>query len=202
MFTVGRRFCGGGSVGSPPALYFCDSAMFTVGREYSKVCGRIVGYGSGTNIAFFPSLELGANIEVPYIDGVSLTHCAENSRTHIWTFAMSVTDLTTTGLGFYFVCHCHPGLFSYPSLLAFLGNGIFCESGISLFVPGPLPPVLHLDDPLWDGRQCREKCCNNSPYFIKSFDSTTDDQLEIRICNHVSFAGGNNVVQKVEIYVQ
>ena len=92
----GRRFCGGGTVGSSTEPFFCDSAMFTVGREYSKVCGRIVGYGSGLNAAFVSALPIAElnnnNIEAPYVDGISLTHGAENSRTHIWTFAMSITD--------------------------------------------------------------------------------------------------------------
>ena len=79
----GRQFCGGGTVGSSTELFFCDSAMFTVGREYSKVCGRIVGYGSGLNTAFVSALPISElnndNIEAPYVDGVSMTHGAENS---------------------------------------------------------------------------------------------------------------------------
>ena len=101
-----------------------------------------------------------------------------------------------------FVCPCFPGFPFDSSFLTSLGNDIFCESGISSVAEIFLPLVLHLDDPLWDGRQCHEQCCNNSPYFVKSLESTTDEELELRICNHSIIPGGNNLVEKVEIYVQ
>jgi hypothetical protein len=52
---------------------------------YSKVCGRIIGEGRDSPDAFFRSPII-ATIEGNYLDGVSVTHGASGSRTHIWSF--------------------------------------------------------------------------------------------------------------------
>ena len=92
FLTGGRRFCARQSTFSNSPV--CDSAFFPVpGDEYSRVCGRIVGYGEANNAAFnFPGL----NIEGFYVNGLSLTHGAEGSRDHIWTFAIGVVESATS----------------------------------------------------------------------------------------------------------
>lgn len=51
---------------------------------------------------------------------------------------------------------------------SFIGEDYYCESGTSK--SDPIPGTLFLDDPLWDGTDCRlveEPCCNASsiPWF-------------------------------------
>ena len=77
----GARLCGrtrssGGS---------CDSVTYsTFGVNYSRVCGRVIGYQSRVPDAFdYPS----QTIKGYYVDGISLTHGPPGSRQHIWTFA-------------------------------------------------------------------------------------------------------------------
>ncbi len=53
--------------------------------KYSKVCGKIKAYHSGTPDAFHRISAV--NIDSNYVDGISLTH--GRPRKHIWTFLMN-----------------------------------------------------------------------------------------------------------------
>ena len=195
----GKRYCGGGTVDTGAPLPFCDSAVFSVGRDYSKVCGRIVGYGYGSNIAF--SIGGVDDVEVEYVDGLSLTHGSAGSRTHIWTFAIGVAEsVAATASSQANLCPCHPD-FTGTAAPAFLNDDYFCESGVPIDA-GSIPVQSHVTDPLWDGKQCQAMCCNSSPYFVKSLDSSTSEPLEVRICNNVESPTQNNLVEKIEIFVQ
>ena len=199
VMDSGRQFCGGMSVSSSATMPFCDSATFQVGREYSKVCGKIVGYGYGSNEAV--AINNMDDVEAVYVDGLSLTRGMAGSRTHVWTFAIGIAENAAINQGD--VCPCNPLFPAGGFVPSFIGGDIFCESGLEL-VDGsnPAPATLHLTDPLWDGRQCRDECCNSSPYFVKTLDTATNEQLEIRICNHGTIPSQNNVVEKIEIFVQ
>ena len=196
FLTGGRRFCARQSTFSNSLM--CDSAIFPVaGDEYSRVCGRIVGYGHGSNPAFnFPSLD----IESFHVNGLSLTHGAEGSREHIWTFAIGQVEDGIGSDGTQ-VCPCHPdfNINNNVNIPPVIGDDYFCESGIN---DNEFSPIHHLDDPLWDGRQCFSECCN-SPYFVKTLNGgPTSDPLEIRICNNRNIDNSNILVEEIEIYVQ
>ncbi|CAI8043320.1 hypothetical protein GBAR_LOCUS24044, partial [Geodia barretti] len=90
VMDSGRQFCGGMSVSSSATMPFCDSATFQVGREYSKVCGKIVGYGYGSNEAV--AINNMDDVEAVYVDGLSLTRGMAGSRTHVWTFAIGIAE--------------------------------------------------------------------------------------------------------------
>jgi hypothetical protein len=199
VMASGRQFCGGMSVSSSASMPFCDPATFQVGREYSKVCGRIVGYGYGSNEAV--AINSVDDVEAEYVDGLSLTHGMAGSRTHVWTFAIGLAENAATVPGN--ACPCNPLFPAADFVPSFIGGDIFCESGLEL-VDGsnPAPAALHLTDPLWDGRQCQDECCNSSPYFVKTLGTSTNEQLEIRICNNANLPSQNNVVEKIEIFVQ
>ena len=66
----------------------CTSVSFnTSGISYSKVCGRIRGYGIGTVDGFYESgLIRGSSVENNYLDGVSIT----SSGTHVWSFVAGI----------------------------------------------------------------------------------------------------------------
>ena len=66
----------------------CDSVKFTTyGVQYQQVCGRVRGYQFASPDAFNCNdyRSCPTNIDVPYVDGVSITH-GENLREHIWTY--------------------------------------------------------------------------------------------------------------------
>ena len=89
--TEPRRLCGKNIDGGG-----CSSAVLPVeGVQYSRVCGKIIGYQQKTPDAFLPYNHRGQRtIDSYYVDGISLTH-GSSPRKHIWTFAAAF-------------CHCIP----------------------------------------------------------------------------------------------
>ena len=172
----------------------CDSATFpTGGLEYSRTCGRAVGYQFGALLAFFHS-----SLNSHYVNGLSLSHGSHGSRQHIWTFVGGLVEAGNYPL---YKCPCDGGTSPVPD---FLGNDYFCESGIN----GPWAEqwIFHPDDKLWDGRDClpTSSCCslNNPPYFIKEIGVNTTDDIEGRICSYYARSNSNPAIELLEIYVQ
>ena len=123
----------------------CDSVMYNnPGGEYSKVCGRIIGYQYGNPHGFYPYHASNYSIDSYYIDGISVTH-GQSPRQHIWTFAAGWSERDDHGS-----CPC-----GSPTRLAtippFIGNNYFCETGTD---ESAVLNHLYCDDPLWDGKGC------------------------------------------------
>ena len=91
-------------------------------------------------------------IDIPYVEGVSITHGSPCS--HIWSLAAGVTE---TYIGYTAICPCltdngHTG----PSPPSFVGDNYYCELGYS---GSELPDrTLYTNDPLWDGMNCEGTC--------------------------------------------
>ena len=62
----------------------CPATIYSTGRQYNRVCGRVIGYQVGSLDAFALS-AFGRTIDSFYVYGVSITH--GNPRNHIWTLA-------------------------------------------------------------------------------------------------------------------
>ena len=192
--SYSRRTCGRASVG----WYTCDSAIFPVGgMEYTRVCGRVLGYQFGGNSAFWRSLNI---IESHYVTGLSLTHGSAGNREHIWTFVGGLAENVTTYP--HMRCPCDGGTTPVPE---FVGNDYFCESGIN----GPWIEyqfIFYPNDTLWDGMNClpTSSCCtlNGPPYFVKDIGNSTTDDIEARICSTYSLQTSNTAIELVELYVQ
>ena len=92
---------------------------------------------------------------------------------------------------------------STASVPEFVDNDYSCESGVNeeTFSMAALSGH-HLDNPLWDGRQCLDDCCRGSPFVKTLANGPTTDPLEIRICNVPGEFSGNILVEEVKIYVQ
>ena len=188
----GVRACGRGTTGGG-----CVSTMFnTGGQQYTKVCGRAIGYQYGNPDAF----AVPGTINEVYVDGLSITYGAP--RQHIWTYAAAVSevpimDYTASNCP----CASHPGTAS-PS---YLGNNWYCESGN----PDPdnlRAPILLSNDPLWDGENCEGTCCSDGkspPWFSVELPRPTDDTIEARICaNEHSDSNEDVFIKTLEIYIQ
>ena len=153
----------------------CSSVTFSSATlEYSRVCGKIIGYQVGTTDDFRTGTD---DINTYYVDGVSLTH--GNPRQHIWTFAAV----------YLFSCSCT----IYTNAPAFVGRDYFCDtdnSGPSQF------------DPLWDGAGC--SCCsfNNPPWFYKQLPQPTANDIEMRVCRNEDASNEDIAIEMVEIYIQ
>ena len=177
----------------------CHATFYPTSHQYSRVCGRVIGYQIGSTDAFGNSAHSQTIIDSSYVYGVSVAHGAP--RNHIWTLAAGLTE------GWYssqrYNCPCskpgHPDNISPPS---FVGNNYYCESGN----PTNTYILNHLysTDPLWDGQQCEGQCCSNGkspPWFSVDLPNTTTDDIEVRICIHQPNYD-DIVIQLLELYVQ
>ena len=190
LTSFSKRTCGRVSTG-------CNSVTFPVsGGDYTRVCGRIIGYQDRTTTAFkYYNTGHVTTIDDPYVEGVSLTH--GSPRQHIWTFAAGAAE--NTGYSPHFVvCPCDTTL--NITIPPFVGGDYFCESGAH---PGD-PYGFYPDDPLWDGDGCTaaSTCCsfNNPPYFTKQLPSPTIDDIEARLCRNPN--NRDMPIEFIELYVQ
>ena len=107
----------------------CDSVTFPVsGGDYTRVCGRIIGYQYQSPYAFGgdsggEDYNRATTIDGAYVDGVSLTH--GSPRQHIWTFAAGASEYWFPTLTR--ACPCDATI--YIPVPVFVGGDYFCESG-------------------------------------------------------------------------
>ena len=197
MTGYSKRSCGRNNTGYGT----CDSATFPVsGGKYDRVCGRIRAYKWGGDHAFYAyHFGISTTIDDAYASGVSVTH--GNPRNHIWTFVTGLSEKFITHHG---VCPCDTNL--TIRIPPFVGNDYFCESGVNEPWDNNIHRTFHPNDTLWDGEDClpSSTCCSqcNPPYFIRQLPSSTTDDIEARICLHVSLYYSNLAVELVEIYVK
>ena len=162
---------------------FCSPTLFsTDGIAYNKVCGQIRGYQYRAPVAFD---LLNVGIDSNYVEGISITH-GNNPRKHIWTYAAGAGEGKVDSTG----CPCNTGFNGNRNLSAtFIGSHYYCESGLDS--GQSFSDVLYSNDPLWDGQQCDDAestCCpanSKMPWFYRSLDTQTSDDIELRVCGRV-----------------
>jgi hypothetical protein len=163
----------------------------TAGRQFSKVCGRAIGYQVSSPDGFFTN-----SINEHYVDGVSVTY--GSPRNHIWTFGVGVTE--NSALHRLNNCPCSDSGAKQPP--SFVGNNYFCESGnpSSNFQSG----FLYSSDKLWDGEQCSGEgtCCTGPPWFSVDLPNTSTDDIEVRICGNEGTGNEDTPIELMEIYIQ
>ena len=198
MTGYSKRTCGRVSTGSRT----CDSVFFPVsGGPYSQVCGRIRAYQWGLPDAFYGYNRGGEiTIDSAYVSGVAVMH--GSPRQHIWTFANGAWENYATPTPSNCPCEIGNNITSIPP---FVGGDYFCESG---YVYGSGVPAysFHSNDTLWDGEDCHSTstCCSfhNPPYFTKTLNQTTTNDLELRMCHYHHINADNIAVELVELYVK
>ena len=196
LTSYSKRTCGRSHLGS----IGCSSTTFDVGSlPYSRVCGRIKGYQFGEPHAFWKYLQ---GIDGQYVDGVSLTHGRSGSREHIWTFAAGLAESDSFSGYIKFRCPCDTS--NNDRVPLFVGNDYFCESGLNSAWSNQ--HIFYPDDPLWDGQNCAENstCCefNNPPWFTKTLNAFTTDDIELRLCNTDPKQYEDVPLELIELYVQ
>ena len=184
----------------------CVSAFFPSPGpiQYSKVCGRTIGYqnGSTDSFALREVRNIQPTIDNPYVDGVSVTHGMP--RAHIWTFSAGGSDATI--LDYVSNCPCANPAASVTAAPApsFVGDNYFCESGNS--GGSSAGGVVFTGDPLWDGEQSEGVCCSNNgrspPWFGVTLPNPTSDDIEVRICGDEGTHNEDSPIQLLEIYIQ
>ena len=178
--------------GCAGANSLCHSAFSDgINTAYSKVCGRIIGESVNTPDAFHRFIANQNTIEGNYLDGVSVTHGASGSRTHIWSFGAG----HPAGGGLVARCpKCDSdNRTQAPLPPAEVGNNYFCDRADGF-------------DPLWTGESCTNNnpCCssNNPPYFSVQLPASTTNSIELRLCTDQRQADETVLVLFAEIYVQ
>ena len=169
-----------------------SSVQFTSDISYSEVCGRVTGYQYSRPEAFntiFTSRDR-------YVDGVSLTHGFP--RKHIWTFAAGKGSNLHGGS-----CPCATRSTDGVHVPSFVGSDYFCESGHW----GQRPTQQLYPEPLWDGKGCSNletPCCQAAgiPWFHKRLNTTTFDNIELRICADFHTDNEDIPIGHYEIYVK
>ena len=155
----------------------CNSTIFsTFGFNYSQVCGQVRGYQLGNVDGIYDNNGGSPSLEGAYVDGVSIT-CGSNPRHHIWTYIAGQRETGQTQEA----CPCNDG--SIETTPQYVGDDYYCESGSPVFESY----TFHYDDLLWDGKQCdylETPCCTspNMPWFVKSLNQSTTDDIELRLC--------------------
>ena len=179
----------------------CPATFYPTSRQYSRVCGRVIGYQYGTTDAF-GYRATGNSIDSYYVYGVSVTHGAP-PRNHIWTLAAGLTERGETAQNSGYNCPCadpnNPNNVLPPS---FVGNNYYCESGNPRTDWGG--NRWYPNDPLWDGEQCEGQCCSDGespPWFSVDLPNPTTDDIEVRICIPQDNVD-DVVIQLLELYVQ
>ena len=178
----------------------CSSTVLEVqGVQYSRVCGKIIGYQQKSPDAFGTYSHRGqTTIESYYVDGISITH--GSPRKHIWTFATAVHEYNS---GPDNVCPCTNTRNSqHAPIPSFVGHDYFCDTGSENYVQH----IFYGDDPLWDGEGCGQfsTCCswNTPPWFMKQLPSSTSDDIEMRLCCDAPRSDEDTTLETLEIYVQ
>ena len=166
----------------------CQSAFsHEINTAYNKVCGRVIGFGLGDPDGFFRFIQEQTTIEGNYLDGVSVTHGAPGSRTHIWSFGAGHAGSTAR-------CPCDNSDRDFAVLpISEVGENYFCATTYS-------------GDRLWSGSDCNtaSSCCSfhNPPYFSVQLPTPTTDQIELRICSDQELGNERALALFAEIYVQ
>ena len=175
----------------------CSSVTFLVNAlDYSKVCGRIIGYQySSTNA--FGHRNSPHSIDTYYVDGVSLTH--GNPRQHIWTFAAALGETSSPD----FICPCtNNETNSTAPPPEYVGNDYFCDTGSSTSSRS----TFNDDDPLWNGAGCGplSTCCsfNDPPWFHKQLPQHTTDDIEMRVCRDQEASNEDIALEMVDVFIQ
>ena len=200
MVTTPKRLCGRKHDSG------CSSAMFsTYGIEYSRVCGKVIGYQYATTNAFGCGKEICSGkptIDESYVDGVSITYGDTTPRKHIWTFAAAFTEVPSRE-DTEWICPCTNTTVTFLGQVpAFVGSDYFCETGSHTHVT----EQYYLDDPLWNGHGCGSAsiCCDKPglPYFCKQLPQPTTDDIELRLCLDQDSENEDVLLEVIEINIQ
>ena len=182
----------------------CSSTTFTVHSvHYNKVCGRVIGYQvKGTN-GFGPSKYTSPLIDQTYVDGVSITHGMP--RQHIWTLASAGGRPGSNSPSYrYTACPCHGPSNSFNGVLpSFVRDDYYCETGNR--GSSQQATRTFTEDPLWDGKGCEgnDSCCDRGgPWFCKELESTTSEDIELRVCRNGKSTQEDVLLEQIELYVQ
>ena len=154
------------------------------------------GYQFATTDAFDTSYK---TIDSPYVHGVSITY-GHNPRKHLWTHAAGVFENVLA----IYDCPCNTGYNYASNPPSFVGNNYYCESGNN---QSYYAIKLYANDFLWDEENCNgleAPCCTNykMPWFYSALDSTTSDDIELRVYSDAGLPNEGTPLDIIELYIK
>ena len=165
----------------------CSSLFFRPDVNYTEVCGRVVGYSTGTPDGM-AAVATNNTIDSPYVDGISITDTEEvfnGTRKHIWTFAAEHDQNRR--------CPCDPSSLA-PSPPDFVGNHYYCDMA---------PPNYDPSNPIWDETSCPTTGNCQPPWFHRKVSrSSPYSALEVRWCTDEGASNERVGVKILELYVR
>ena len=190
-----RKYNQSGACGRPTSSTgSCASVQYTSYQQYSRVCGRIIGYQFATPDAFE---QVGSNCID--LDGINITHGATHN--HIWSYVAGISQNPSSHSMSKCPCSDNRQVVG-PPLSTIIGDRYYCESGNP---NNDYENKLYSGDPLWDGEQCEGTCCtgtNSPPWFSVELPTPTMDTIEVSICCDQDTDDEDVPVKLIEIYVQ
>jgi hypothetical protein len=187
--TSGVRACG--RPVSDDITGTCPSTFYRIDRQYSRVCGRVIGFQVGSPDGFNPTCTRFT------MDGIVISHGA--SRHHIWSYIAGATVSSSEHRRSN--CPCSSDTAGAEPTQS-IGDNYYCESGNPT---ERLPYKIYPNDPLWDGQQCEGTCCSGTkspPWFSVQLPTITTDRIEVKICADEPTSNEDTPIQLLEIYVQ
>ena len=169
--------------------------IYHVGINYSRVCGRVIGYQVGSPDAF--SIKYTSDF-----DGIQLTYT--EPRMNIWTFAAANEEVYNEKST---VCPCiNPSDPLIQSVPESIGLHYFCDTAAHAITHSEQFEMFFTNNPLWDGAGCghQNTCCsfNDPPWFYRELPDVTNDDIEMRVCRDEDRSNEDFAVKVVDIYVQ
>ena len=149
----------------------CPATTYFTGHQYSRICGKVIGYQVGTPDAFHSYCT---DNEIEF-NGISITYGAH--RNHIWSYIAAPYDARNLSSN----CPCSSKQVKLTP--RFIGDNYYCESGNPSNICST--SQFFSNDPLWDGQQCEGTCCtgtNSPPWFSAQLPAPTTDVIEVSIC--------------------
>jgi hypothetical protein len=188
--TSGVRACG--RPVSDDIMGTCPSTFHSTNRQYSKVCGRVIGFQVGSPDGFNPTHA------PPTMDGIVISH--GESQHHIWSYIAGASENISEHRRSNCPCSSAAGVEPIQSI----GDNYYCESGNPTNTI-PNNNTLFPSDPLWEGEQCEGTCCSvtkSPPWFSVQLPTHTTDRIKVRICADEPTSNEDTPIQLLEIYVQ
>ena len=172
-----------------PARAGCITARIYPKANYTEVCGRAIGYSTGTPDGM-AAVATNSTIENPYVDGLSITNIEEGynstgryfSRQHIWTFAAGRSRR----------CPCDPGSLA-PTPPDFVGEHYYCDLATPNYDPS---------DPIWDKTSCPTTGNCGPPWFHRTLSTSTRLPIDVRGCTDEGAPDERVGVKLLELYVR
>ena len=169
----------------------CATNRFLISNQYSRVCGRVIGYQAGSPDAF------GQISNKEDFDGVNITSGVQHH--HVWSYVGGVSAIELSVPRPNCPCSTTNGRVPPPAI----GDNYYCESGNP--TDRRVADHIFTEDKLWDGLQCEGTCCNSTmspPWFSVQLPAPTTDSIEVSICADESTRGEDTPIELLEIYVQ